>query len=302
MTEKEKVAAIGTFDGLHRGHQAVLNKVKWLARENQLLPVAVTFDRHPLAHINPERAPESITSAAEKTRLIRAYGVSPEVYKFDEELRATTAAGWLQRMAEELGVKILVAGYDNTFGSDGVTLSIEDYRKLGQKVGIEVVEAPVVEGVSSSVIRKKLKAGEIEAANEMLGRSFVLSGHVGPGNRLGRTLGYPTANLRVAEGLLVPGAGVYAAMATLPDGKELPAMVNIGVRPTLIKDGDITVEAHLIGWEGDLYDKRLMLRFIKHMRGEEEFSTIDHLRLRLDKDREETLDILKWNHDKFLNS
>ena len=284
-----KAAAIGTFDGVHLGHAEVLSTLRNVASEKSLEPIAVTFDRHPLELIAPERAPKAITTIAKKESLIAQAGVSPVVVPFDEELRKTTARKWMEILRREHDVRLLVVGYDNTFGSDGVNLSIADYRSIGKELDMEVIEAPLVEGVSSSAVRKAIAAGDISAANDMLGRHFLLPGTVVHGNQLGRTIGFPTANLLAEPGLVVPGNGVYAAKVVLPDGLKLPAMVNIGVRPTIRRGNDLTVEAHIINWKGDLYGKDISVIFFSRLRDEQQFNSIDTLRRQLEYDRQAAL-------------
>lgn len=279
-----KVAAVGTFDGVHLGHAAVLSMVRETAARLNLEPAAITFDRHPLTLIAPLRAPLAITTLEKKTDLLTKAGVTPVVLPFDENLRATTARQWMRLIHDTLGVTHLVVGYDNTFGSDGLALSIADYRLLGEAVGISVSEAPFVEGVSSSAIRKAIAAGDIADANRMLGRRFSLPGTVVEGNRLGRTIGFPTANLLPVPGLVLPANGVYAAIAVLPGGKKEQAVVNIGVRPTVRRGNDLTVEAHILDWHGNLYGHRISLLFQRRLRDEIQFNSIDALRGQIEKD------------------
>ncbi|MDE7110092.1 MAG: riboflavin biosynthesis protein RibF, partial [Muribaculaceae bacterium] len=211
---------------------------------------------------------------------------------FNEDMRSTTAYEWMRLLHDSYGVRLLVVGYDNTFGSDGVNLSIADYREMGREIGIEVMEAPYVAGVSSSAVRKAVAAGDIAEAREMLGRPFSISGIVVEGNRLGRTIGFPTANLQPTPGIVVPGKGVYAAKAILPDGSVADAMVNIGVRPTIRRGNAPTIEAHIIGWKGDLYGQRIRLEFYARLRDEQQFNSIDALRKQLKTDLAETLKAL----------
>ena len=282
---RKKAAVIGSFDGVHLGHAAVLSTLRNEAEARNLEPIAISFDRHPLSLIDPSRAPEAITSLQKKEELIRKAGVSPVILPFDENLRATTAADWIRFLKDSFDVELLVVGYDTTFGSDGLSYSISGYRNLGKENGIEVIEAPFVAGISSSAIRKAVAEGMVEHAAEMLGRHFQLNGIVVGGNRLGRTIGFPTANLLPAPGIVIPANGVYAARAILPDGKHIGAMVNIGTRPTIMRGDDRTVEAHLIGWEGDLYGKNLTLAFVSRLRDEIRFNSIDALRRQLEEDR-----------------
>ncbi len=288
-----KVAAIGTFDGVHLGHAAVLHTLREEAERKGLEPVAITFDRHPLSLIAPERAPKAITSLASKIELIKKASVSPIVLPFDEKLRSTTAAEWMKYLKNEFGVRVLVVGYDTTFGCDGLSFSISDYRRLGEEIGIEVVEAPYVAGISSSAIRKAIAAGEVKEAAEMLGRHFSLSGFVVEGNKLGRTIGFPTANITAQPEIIIPAKGVYATKAILPDGKIYGAMVNIGVRPTIRRGNSQTIEANVFDWEGDLYGDSIKLIFVDRLREEEQFHSIDALRRQLEADKEATLMKLK---------
>lgn len=288
---KEKAAAIGTFDGLHRGHRIVLDLLKESANSNGLQPIAITFDRHPLGLIDPTRIPPSLTTLKKKNKLLNDIGVTPLILEFNEDLREKTAKDWMKIMHDDLGVKLLVIGYDNTFGSDGVNLSVADYRKLGEETGISVVVAPELKNISSSKIRKAIIKGDVETAAEMLGRPFSLSGKVVDGNKLGRTIGFPTANLKPDDGMVVPASGVYAVRVKLPDGEIYPAIVNIGRRPTVKRGNKTVIEAHIIGWNGDLYGKDLSLRFLKRLRDEKEFESIEGLKAQICKDREEALKI-----------
>ena len=279
-----KAAAVGTFDGVHLGHSAVLGHLVRLAEERGLDPVAITFDRHPLSLIAPQRAPLAISTVDKKSELIAAKGVTPIVVPFDDDLRSTTARDWMKMLHDRYDVRLLVVGYDNTFGSDGVTLSISDYKEIGRHTGIEVVEAPFVEGISSSAIRKAISSGNIAEANRMLGRRFSLPGIVVEGNKLGRTIGFPTANILPGPGLVVPANGVYAATVSLPGGMKREAVVNIGVRPTVRRGNNLTVEAHILDWKGDLYGHPLTIAFAGRLRDEIRFNSIDALRVQIEKD------------------
>lgn len=289
---KTAVAAVGTFDGVHRGHLAVIEKLKEVALEKGADPMVITFDSHPLATIAPERAPSAVTSTEKKCELLRGAGVIAFVMQFDEKMRSTTARDWMQRLRNEYGIVALVVGYDNTFGSDGVTLSIADYKHMGEELGVEVIEAPYVEGCSSSAIRKALVAGDIDHAAQMLGRYYSLSGTVVRGNQLGRTIGFPTANIMPIPGLTIPANGVYAAIAVLPDGSRRHAVVNIGVRPTVRRGDSRTIEAHIIDFDGDLYGHNISLIFRKRLRDEMKFNSIDSLRRQIEKDRDNANELL----------
>lgn len=281
-------AAIGTFDGVHLGHVAVLSVLKEESEQRGLKPTAISFDRHPLALIDPDRAPLAITTTEKKENLIAKTGVTPVTVAFDEKLRNMHASEWMQKMHDDMGVRLLVVGYDNTFGCDGVALSISDYRELGQSIGIEVIEAPYISGISSSAIRKAISAGKIEDANRMLGRRFLLPGYVVDGNKLGRTIGFPTANLSPLPGIVVPAPGVYASQVITPDGTKTNAVVNIGTRPTVRRGNDMTIEAHLIGWHGDLYGLPISIVFHQRLRDEVRFNSIQALKDQIEKDTAQT--------------
>ena len=291
---KPKVIAIGTFDGVHRGHRSVLKVVENYAKEHDFEPVAITFDRHPLELINPERRPDILTPLNKKEKLLREAGSIPKVLKFDEQLRSTTARELLKKLHDTENVKALVIGYDNTFGSDGVNMSLEDYRNLGAETGIDVITAPEIKEVSSSAIRKAVKAGDMGRAMEMLGRPYSITGIVGKGNRLGHSLGFPTANLIPKGGIALPKPGVYAAVVKdLSDGNKYPAMVNIGTRPTVMQGDNIMIESHLFNFNGDLYGKEITIRFIKRLRDEFKFSTVEALRQQLEDDADEAKSIVE---------
>lgn len=288
----QNAAAIGTFDGVHLGHSAVLETLRKESAKRGLESIAITFDRHPLSLIAPERAPKALTTIQRKEELIRKSGVTPVVIPFDRELRETSAADWMRLLREKYNVKLLVVGYDTTFGCDGLSFSISGYRKIGEGIGIEVIEAPFVAGISSSAIRKAISAGNVRAAAEMLGRQFSLGGIVVEGNKLGRTIGFPTANILPSPGIIIPANGVYAAKATLPGGSRHDAMVNIGIRPTIQRGDSQTIEAHIIGWRGDLYGNNIRISFHDRLRDETRFKSIDALRRQLETDLNNTKEAL----------
>ncbi|MDE6561565.1 MAG: riboflavin biosynthesis protein RibF [Muribaculaceae bacterium] len=290
----KKAVTIGTFDGVHRGHRLVLDTLKREASARGLQPVAITFDRHPLELVAPNRAPGNLMSTERKAEMIRREGVEPLVLPFTEQLRSMRAYEWLDYIHRKYNVELLVAGYDNTFGSDGIDMSIADYKTMGEAIGIEVIAAPEEEGVSSSAVRKAVKGGDIEKAIGLLGHLPEIEGKVLPGFHVGSKIGFPTANLQVAQRMALPATGVYAAVAYIDNSRiGLPAMVNIGYRPTFEgtekESGHLTVEAHIIGENEELYNKSLRLEFVGRLRDERKFSSVDELIEQLERDREETL-------------
>ena len=295
----EKAVTIGTFDGVHRGHGLVLDTLKREADRRELQPVAISFDRHPLELVAPERAPGNLTSTARKAALIRREGVEPLILPFTEQLRGMRAYEWLDHIHRKYDVRLLVAGYDNTFGSDGIDMSIADYKAMGETVGIEVIAAPEEPGVSISAVRKAVKAGDIKKSISLLGHSPELEGRVMPGFHVGHEIGFPTANLQVSSRCVIPAGGAYAALAFIDDEVNgMPAMVNIGYRPTFAGTGKasqhLTVEAHIIDMNDELYGKNIRLEFIDRLRDERKFKSVDELVEQLKKDKEETMRSIKY--------
>lgn len=290
----KRVAAIGTFDGVHRGHRSVLKTLTEYAEKHGMEPVAITFSKHPLSLIDKKREPLYLTPLWKKKNLLKEVGALPMVLEFDEELRATSVRDWIRRLYDEFSVRTLVVGYDNTFGNDGVNLSLEDYREIGEKEGVEVITAREIKGVSSSAIRKAVAAGDMEKAMDMLGRPFSITSKVVKGNRIGHAIGFPTANIDKPKGMAMPKPGVYAAIVkTLDDGVKHMAMVNVGCRPTVMRGNDTVIEAHLLDWSGDLYGKDVTLRFIKRIRDEQKFDSINALKQQLNEDKSEVSRILQ---------
>lgn len=288
------IATIGTFDGLHTGHRKVLEMLKNQAAVRGLRPLVITFDRHPLETIQPDRAPGLILNPSQKINELWKEGLELYIVEFTPEVASTTACEWMKKLRDEWGVGVLVVGYDNTFGSDGLDMDIDDYVRLGKEVGIEVIEAPLEKGVSSSRIRRLIAEGKIQEANAILGRPFMISGRVVHGEALGRKLGFPTANVKPTYRAQLPLAGVYEAEALLDGGGSAKAVVNVGSKPTVGSNGAPTIEAHLIDFNSDLYDKRISLRFKQFMRPEICFPDLEALRSRIEKD----VDLVKKSNGK----
>ena len=288
----DRIVTTGTFDGLHRGHRLLLDNLRKEGKRRGWQPVVVTFDRHPLAMINPARAPHILMLPGDRDARLRDLGFDVSEVHFDERMRRLTAEAWMRRLRDEYGAKGVMLGYDNTFGSDGTDLSIRDYEELGRGMGVEVLGCGVEPGVSSSDIRHALAAGDIAGANAMLGYDWTLRGNVVHGREMGRDIGFRTANLSVDPRLQLPGRGVYATMVTMPDGTDLPAVTNIGMRPTFGEQGPVSVETHIPGFAGDLYGAMLAIRPVAKIRDEERFKTIGDLRLGIERDVARSLEIL----------
>lgn len=289
--QRRRVATVGTFDGLHRGHQCVISKVKEIASERNLEPMVICFDRHPLETIAPHRAPLLIQSPSERTNSLYREGFNILTLEFTKELAAMTASEWLQKMHEEYHVDVLVVGYDNTFGCDGTGMNLSDYVRLGKEAGIEIIKAPYEPHAASSAIRRLLKEGDLDKASELLGRPFSIKGTVEPGKHLGQSLGFPTANLNPSYRALLPKHGVYAVEVTLPDGTLRRGVANIGKQPTVADDAPVRLEVHLPGFDGNLYGERLSVKFIRRLRDEMKFESVNELQRQIREDISMAVDI-----------
>lgn len=297
-TESRRAASIGMFDGVHAGHAFLLRCLGDVARERGLRSCAVTFRNHPLSLIRPEVAPKLLSTSDEKLSQLAAAGADDcLLLDFDRQLCSTTSEEFMTMLHGRYGVAALLLGFNNNFGCDR-GLSFDDYRVIGERVGVEVLKAPEFRengcGVSSSSIRRVVASGDVAQAAWLLGRRYTLTGTVVAGKQLGRTIGFPTANILpdCAE-KLVPGNGVYAARAVTPTGLVFPAMVNIGHRPTVDRpSAPVSIEAHLIGFSDDLYGRSVTLEFMEFLRGESRFSSVDSLRSQLESDRAATLSII----------
>lgn len=289
------MATVGFFDGVHRGHRFVIDRLRAVAHERGLPALVVTFAEHPRQVLQPGFRPGLLTTPQEKLDLLRRSGADGcEVLHFTPALSRLTAAGFMEQVLRgRLGVRVLLMGYDHRFGHDRDGC-FDDYAAHGRRLGIEVLRlerynAPGGEHISSSEIRRALAAGEVARANAMLGYRYALEGTVVDGFKVGRTLGFPTANLRPDYAdKLVPAAGVYAVRAKA-EGRTYPGMLNIGTRPTLAGDGRTSIEAHLIGFGGDLYAQTLRVEFVARLRDERRFASPEALAAQLARDREEAL-------------
>jgi riboflavin kinase / FMN adenylyltransferase len=275
---RDRHVAIGVFDGVHRGHQAVIDEAD----------TVLTFDPHPLSVINPDAAPKLIMPFDVKRDVIDGLGVGElVVIPFDKEFMKIPAEGFIEQvLIERLGARKVSVGENFRFGAKAKG----DPEMLASRDEFETRIVPLVEvdgeTVSSSRVRALVAAGEAKAAMRCLGAPFMLEGKVVEGDQRGRELGFPTANLVPDDRLVVPGHGVYAAFA---DGRA--AAVNVGVRPTFDTGRGLLVEAYLIDYEGDLYDRNLRIAFVSRLRGERRFPSVEDLIAQMNRDVAEAREI-----------
>lgn len=275
------VATIGTFDGVHLGHVSLLRELCKLSTEHNIEPMVITFNNIPRNVIKNENT-KNLTTIEEKQELLRAQGIKRiEVLNFNEEVSKLKAEEFIKSYLYKLNVRILLLGYNHHFGSDN--LSFEEYKKVAQKYDIEVIRAHKYgENCSSSEIRAKILEGKIEEATTLLGRNYSLQGIVVKGDSIGRTIGYPTANVEVAEEKLIPPRGVYSCKC-YEGNLVYNALCNIGIRPTINKT-ELRIEVYLLDYQGDLYQKKLKIEFCDYIRGEIKFNTLEELSNKISED------------------
>jgi riboflavin kinase / FMN adenylyltransferase len=272
--------ALGAFDGIHLGHRAILGTAVALARQGGLQAVACTFDRHPTEVLQPDRAPLPITTLEERLELIAETGIDTTiVIPFTREIAATEAKDFVRDvLVGRLKAREIVVGFNHRFGraARGDAALLESLAgPLGFRA--HVVRALMVDGVavSSSEIRAALQRGDLPAAARLLGRPYSIRGEVVHGAGRGRTLGFPTANIKTDRPLGLP-VGVYACRLAVGGGQH-QAVVNVGFRPTFGVN-ELAVEAHVLDFTGDLYDQRVTVTFVSRLRDEQKFPNVDALR------------------------
>ncbi len=286
------VLATGFFDGVHTGHRLVIRELVRSANERGVESVVVTFWPHPRNVLQDDaRNLRLLTSLEEKKLQLSALGVDwVEVLTFSRDFSRHTTAEYLRDIVRgRFGASAIVLGYDNRIGNDN--LSTLETASIARGLGMEVIHVPRGLDVSSTKIRTALSEGRVEDANAMLGYSYSLHGVVVAGNRLGRTIGFPTANMQLYEPLkLIPCDGVYAVeVETL--GKRFKGMCNIGVRPTVSSGEYRTVETHIFDFEEDIYGLDIRLSFIRKIRDERPFPSLEALRQQLSQDKQEIIRI-----------
>jgi riboflavin kinase/FMN adenylyltransferase len=280
--------AIGVFDGVHLGHQQIIRQTIADARQHDAVALVVTFDRHPNSVVAPERVPALIYSRSQKSRAIESLGTDALLeITFDKSFSEKSGDGFIRELARDLGkIHSICVGADFVFGhkrSGNVTL----LKQLGGEIGFTVHGLAAValdrEIVSSTRIREAIRDGDLDAASQMLGRPYAISGHVVEGDRLGRQFGFPTANLDAAN-LILPPNGVYSSSTKL-NGQLYRVALNIGFRPTVASAApQLRVEAHLLDFDGNLYGEQLEIEITRKLREERKFTSPAELREQIARD------------------
>jgi len=280
--------AIGFFDGVHLGHQQIIRQTIGDARRHEALSLVLTFDRHPNSVVAPGRVPPLIYSLPQKLRAIEALGADVLLLiRFDQAFSEQSGEGFIRTLARDLGhIQSLCVGANFVFGHKR-TGNVALLKRLGEELKIVVHGMAAVslggKAVSSTRIRETIASGDLDAASQMLGRAYSLAGKVVRGDGLGHKLGFPTANID-PDGLVLPPNGVYAVHAQAAAQRQR-AVLNIGYRPTLPSSAPVLrVEAHLIDFEGDLYDREMEVTFVEHLRAEKKFASLAELRDQIAQD------------------
>lgn len=281
------VLALGNFDGVHLGHRKLLESGLHEAERQQAKFSVLVFEPHPLKVLHPERWLKLLTTSEERLSLFEEIGVDT-VYllPFTRQMADTSPQKFVQTVLGKIGVVHVVVGFNYSFGAAGRGTS-EDLYKFGQEYGfgVSVLQAQSVDGriISSSSIRKALSQGDIGTARTMLGRAPSLWGKVIEGEQRGRLLGYPTANILPPEDLLIPKRGVYAVWAEL-EGRKVPGIMNIGMKPTFYTMYATTVEVHFLNYKANLYGQEIQIRIEERLREERKFNGIEELKAQLERD------------------
>lgn len=291
------VATIGFFDGVHRGHRFLIEQVKEVAVARSLPSALITFPVHPRKVVHPAFHPRLLTTQTEKITRLAETGVdhcflldfTPELSQLSAEIFMT------QILREKYNVQALLIGYDHRFGHNR-TEGFEHYREYGRAIGMEVLRATLYKeengAINSSAIRTLLLQGEIEAANRYLGYPYFLNGTVVSGYKLGRTMGFPTANIEVDDpDKLIPLDGVYAVYVSI-GGLSYKGMLNIGHRPT-IANGNRSIEVNILHFSGDIYRQPIRISLMHYLRPEIKFDSVADLMLQLERDRERVAQLLR---------
>jgi riboflavin kinase/FMN adenylyltransferase len=294
---KPTIVTIGTFDGVHLGHKKILEQIVENAHSQNCESLVLTFFPHPRTILQADSEMKQLNTLAEKTNLLSALGIDNLViHPFDAAFSRLTAEEFVKQvLVDTFKIKKIIIGHDHRFGRNR-TANIDDLIEFGNKFGFEVEEISAKQinevSISSTKIRNALTEGNIELANNYLGYYYSLTGIVSKGKQLGRTIGFPTANIKIVEEYkLIPQNGVYIVQSNL-DGIMYHGMMNIGTRPTV--DGTTqTIEIHFFDFQKELYNQKITISLLHRMRSEQKFESVDALKKQLDKDKITALAIIK---------
>ena len=293
--DRDSAITIGVFDGVHRGHRHLISRLVEHAHGSGSRACVVTFENHPVTVLKPETRVDFLIDLDERTRLMRQLGVDIVVpIKFDRQIAQLPSHDFLGILHDKLRMRHLVVGPDFAMGHnrDG---SLETLPGIAGHIGfsfnvVDLMTDPAGK-VKSTTIRRQIADGDVSSAARLLGRNFAVRGVVVRGQERGREMGFPTANVEVAPDLVVPGNGIYATRARLDSGTYMAA-TSIGVRPTFDDGPERTIEAYLIDFSDDIYGQTVCLEFVRRLRGEEKFDTVDALLDQMNRDVTQTKDVL----------
>lgn len=291
-------ATIGMFDGVHRGHAMLIEYLKQAARSKGLKSAVITFKKHPQKVLRPDTDLQMIMTLDERIDAIGKMDVDyVVVMDFDLQLAQLNSHDYIKLIHSNYGVAMLVTGFNHRFGHNRAE-NFNDYCRYGDMLGVKLVQAEEYHGpyspVSSSIIRRLILAGKVDAAADCLGHYFSLQGTVKHGFEVGRQLGFPTANVGdIDPEIIIPHRGAYAVKVKIGNGPTLNGMANIGVRPTLShEEYKQSIEVHIFDFEGDIYGQSITVYFIQFLRSEFKMESLDKLKSQLEEDRDRTRQIL----------
>ena len=290
---KRSVVTIGAYDGVHRGHQAVIGQVRKEAQQLGCQSVVVTFDKHPASVVRPESAPKLLTDLDQKLELLQQTGIDATlIVEFNRERSTEDPALFVKRvLVDTLRAQVVVVGEDFHFGFNrGGNVAM--LRELGKQFDFQVEPVKLIarpdgveEPVSSTSIRRALAGGQVETATNLLGRAYEVRGVVVNGDKRGRIIGFPTANVEVPNAMCLPADGVYAGKFQCDDGSVHACAINLGRRPTFFEHADHSLlEAHLLDFDGDLYGQKVSVTFEHFLRSERKFDGLEAIKTQLQLD------------------
>lgn len=290
---KKTIVTLGTFDGVHLGHNAILDTICNIAKQENLESVLLTFFPHPRLIISNDSEIKMLNTMAEKAMLLEQKGIQNFIiHPFDKLFSELSPREFVEQvLIKQLNIQKIIIGYDHKFGKNRAA-DFNDLIAFGREFDFEVEEIPAKQvdevSVSSTKIRNSLLEGKISLANAYLGYSYMLSGNVVKGNKLGRTIGFPTANIQISENYkLIPKNGAYIVTAIV-NNKTVFGMLNIGIKPTL-GENLMSIEVHLLDFSEDIYGQKMQVNVVERLRGEHKFESLEALKSQLEIDKKTTI-------------